>query len=211
VLIYLLALADKLRKEREPAVVLRGAACLAIPVVMMLPWFAFNLSHYDSLTAQDLAKQMQQHLVNPDRLDYGVRDLDNLTLKLLAPTLPEEWAADLYRPWPQLVGDFIKVTLFMLPLALAIFGVRRLRHYRYLFLGSPFVFNLIFLAGSTLSQNFDILKERYLYSSIPLWFLLGFAVYRRAVGSKLMIDVVTLTTAAGLLALWISLGAKYYY
>ena len=66
--LVLVVLALDWRARRDtPAVVV----ALVLPALMLAPWLAFNLDHYDALTASKAARDQQQSVVNPAGITTG--------------------------------------------------------------------------------------------------------------------------------------------
>jgi len=124
--IFGLALAAKFLKElsaqKSSKIVLfpKFMILAAIPLFMLVPWFQFNRAHFGTTTANELSKEMQKSLVNPDDKDYGLKDLIPMTDTLMDTFfLPEEWGIHEGVPitWATI---FFKVLVFFVVLPTSI-------------------------------------------------------------------------------------------
>ena len=98
-----------------------AAACL-IPLVLLAPWMAYNLDHYNAVTPNGLAREMQQPVVNPEGTEFGLGRFWTGVPRLLSGFYPLEWTLGGLAE-PALLGllfDFVKAAFFGLPLLLLI-------------------------------------------------------------------------------------------
>lgn len=143
-------------------------AAILLPLVVMTPWLIFNLHHYDALTANELGKQLQEHVVNPTGREYTVRDFVNRVPEMLNGVLPQEWAL-VARTVP-LMGmgfDYVRVALFGLPVLLLLVEPRRLLTRHAGLLLAPFLVALAMVGWVTLVENWPIGTSRRLYPETP--------------------------------------------
>src|SRR4029079_19140164 len=68
-----------------------AAAAAGVPVLMLAPWVAFNLSTYDSPTGSGAVQSLMDPVLNPSGHDYGPGDLASKHVSLLNAVLPDEW------------------------------------------------------------------------------------------------------------------------
>jgi hypothetical protein len=72
------------------------AVAVAIPIVIMAPWFLFNEAHYHALTAGHLAIKEQTAIINPTHQHFSIGQLPNDTVEnIFQPTIALEWGAAL--------------------------------------------------------------------------------------------------------------------
>jgi 4-amino-4-deoxy-L-arabinose transferase-like glycosyltransferase len=146
-----------------------GAAAVAIPAVLVAPWLVFNLAHYDAMTANGLAKEIQASVVNPAGLHYGVGRFWSGLPDLFAGFYPLEWS---FRgpPLPKVLPflfEFVKAAIFGAPLLLWVVEPRWLRSRQTWLLVTPFVLGTAMVAYSTVLEDWPLTLPRYLYPALP--------------------------------------------
>jgi 4-amino-4-deoxy-L-arabinose transferase-like glycosyltransferase len=145
-----------------------AAACL-IPLVLLAPWAAYNLDHYDALTPNGLARDMQQPVVNPEDTDFGLGRFWAGVPRLVSGFYPQEWTLGglAEPPLLSLLFDLVKAAFFGLPLLLLVVEPSRLRSRPFLLLAAPFLLGMAMIAYVTVAQDWPITLPRYLYPALP--------------------------------------------
>lgn len=171
--VFAVAVLARWMTTKRNGVIAAGAAGGILAGLMVLPWVAFNESHFGTLTADTQARQMQQYVNNPDRHHFAVRDLPERNV-MMADIVPDEWetvnhiapAGGLPRTTTkkEVLGGLLILAL-MMPIAL---GARRSSTVRrYMWFALPTVVALITLNATTLIAQWELLYPRYLYPSLP--------------------------------------------
>jgi hypothetical protein len=175
-----------IEKGIRPKSVLRLLLPAAIPLLILAPWFAFNCSHYGSLTANELSKAMQNGIVNPDSTNYTLKDLIPMSNTMMDTfILPEEWGihGHVFIQWG---AWFFKVLLvfLVLPVSMVVVLAKLIRERKQALLKiwennkRPIVcvtwilLNIIMLFAIILREDWPVRLGRYIYASIlPLIYL----------------------------------------
>jgi 4-amino-4-deoxy-L-arabinose transferase-like glycosyltransferase len=142
-------------------------ASLAIPLALLAPWAIFNLSHYDALTSNTLAKEMQEEVVNPHGVEYTLGHFIDMAPRLLTGTLPQDWDLAAGAPLMQLGLEYVRVAIFGLPLLLLLIAPRRVWTRDAALLLAPFVLGVAMVGYVTLFENWPIASSRRLYAELP--------------------------------------------
>jgi hypothetical protein len=196
---------DVARTRRTPArrYLASLLVAVAVPVVLVGPWLAFNEAHYDMLTAGPIAVTEQTPVVNPHHYRYSVRQLPSDTVRLLGdPTLPEEWSGKL-APQPALFDIEFVLAALMVPASLVVTAGlgRRLRSMPVAILGLPFLFNVLELWYIRYGVQWQI-TVRYLYTSVPILLVLAAGASLAVFRSRYLPVLVAALATAGTLSLW---------
>jgi dolichyl-phosphate-mannose-protein mannosyltransferase len=207
--IFALVVAAKLWRERTWKTALICVWTLLLPLVMLLPWLAFNVAHFGAATANQVGKEMVIPIMNPGRANIGIRDLTGSAANLFS-FLPSEWSKETLRPSIYLTRDFVTATLFLLPVAVAILALRRLRGFHFLLFGLPLVLQTAMIVAITVVEDVSLMDGRFLISSIVLWTLFAFAVYKDVVGSELLVRAITVFSTLATLGIWTALAVRMY-
>ena len=204
-LLALVAVADW-RRNRELA---GPAIALALPLVMLAPWLAHNLEHYDALTPSAAARAQQLSVVNPGGIEYGIGDAAERTVRLVDAVLPVEFAGQLDVLWVRIAVIAVFAALFLAAALLPVLapGPRTWRLLAVFAL--PLVVGYAMLVVTLLSANWPSFNLRYLYPVLPA---LAVAVagalwerHPRAVGIALG------ATTFLLAALWVDMAGAFYF
>ena len=183
----------------------------AVPAVLLLPWLAFNLVHFHAVTAQAVAFQMQDPIINPGHVHYSVRMLPDLTVNLLWDVLlPQEWYVYTIPTHPvwQWVDAATKFMLIPLLLLAVVAASSRLARHRAALLAVPYIGTTVILWSITVGGQWNVMLSRYTYWSLPAWALLGAIALLWAGGRRLLV-VIESSLAAMLVLAWIALARDF--
>ncbi len=149
------------------------AALLSVLVVLLVvsPWLAFNVVNYGSLTANALAREMQQYVVNPGGSVFTlVTVLDSLPLLVSSLWISQDTRLDGYST---MVSGFLGVVTAM---ALTWYAVSKMtgsltawfgfaQRAVLLLTGLTVMLNIVVLFYVAIFEQFMIVHGRYLYMS----------------------------------------------
>jgi 4-amino-4-deoxy-L-arabinose transferase-like glycosyltransferase len=172
-----------------------AAACL-IPLVLLGPWIAYNLDHYDALTPNALAREMQQPVVNPEGTDFGLGRFWTGVPRLQSGFYPLEWTLGglAEPPLLSLLFDFMKATFFGLPVLLLIVAPSWLRSRSFLLLAGPVVLGVLMIAYVTVAEDWPITLPRYLYPALlPMALFAGMSWSRLLASPRAPIAIATIS------------------
>lgn len=169
-----------LRRGRVPRDLARVLVAFVVPVVLLTPWLAFNRHHYGAWTANDLARAMQEPVVDPEGVDaplWGtLREIPRITDFVV----PQEWALFAGRyPYASLALDGLRIV--MIPLVgvfLVVLGRRALRGGASLICLAPLVLAVLALYLSTVITDWEQTIPRYAFGALPAFAVGGGCVYR---------------------------------
>jgi 4-amino-4-deoxy-L-arabinose transferase-like glycosyltransferase len=185
-----------------------GAAAVAIPAVLVAPWLVFNLDHYDALTSNGLAKEIQAPVINPAGLDYGFARFWSGIPDLFSGMYPLEWLFGLPPSLPFLF-DFVKAVIFGAPVLLWIVEPRWLRSRHTWLLVTPFVLGAAMIAYSTVVEDWPLTLPRYLYPALPALALFTALSWTRLLRvQRASIALATLCALVGTVA-WVDSVDRY--
>jgi 4-amino-4-deoxy-L-arabinose transferase-like glycosyltransferase len=142
-------------------------ASLVLPLALLTPWAVFNLSHYDALTSNTLAKQMQEAVVNPHGVEYTFGRFIDMVPRLFAGTLPQDWEFASGAPLMNLGLEYVRVAIFGLPVLMLLTVPSRLVTRDAALLLAPFVLGIAMVGYVTLFENWPIGSPRRLYAELP--------------------------------------------
>jgi uncharacterized membrane protein len=163
---------------RRGAVSLRLAAlALALPLVLLAPWFAFNLHHYDALTATEVARDMQEHVVNPTGHEFTAGELPGRSRSLLNGVLAEEWWSEFLSAGKRTARDVFGLLFLALPVGLAVW--RRVPPRAVALLALPLAIGVVWANVATIAANWNFIYPRYLYAALPAFGLFAAVALRR--------------------------------
>ena len=175
--ILLVGVAVVLARRRE--VSLRSAAlALALPVAPLVPWFVFNLHHYDALTGAGVARDMQEPVLNPTHHHYGVGELPGRSRALLNGVLAEEWFSQFLSSGKRAARDVFGLLFIGVPVALALWP-RRVPARAVALLALPLAIGVVWMNVSTIAADWDFMIPRYLYPMLPAFGLFAAVALRR--------------------------------
>ena len=143
-----------------------GVVAAAIPILLVLPWLLYNLNHYDALTSNELAKQVQASVINPAGVDYGFTRFWTGLPNLFGGSYPQEWILER----PALLGflfEFVKTAVFGPPLLLLLVEPRWLSKRQPWLLLTPFLLGTAMIAYITVIEDWPLTLPRYLYPALP--------------------------------------------
>jgi 4-amino-4-deoxy-L-arabinose transferase-like glycosyltransferase len=146
-----------------------GAGAVTVPLALVAPWLLFNLSHYDALTANGLAKRIQAPVINLTGLDYGIDTFWLGIPDLFSVFYPLEWTFNGPRRPPvlALLFEFVKAAVFAVPVLLWLVEPRWLRRRETWLLVLPYVLGLAMIAYSTVLEDWPLMLPRYLFPALP--------------------------------------------
>ena len=182
-----------------------AAAAAGIPVLMLAPWVAFNLSTYDSPTGSGAVQSLMDPVLNPSGRDYGPGDLASKHLSLLNAVLPDEWWVEFLSAAKRRLRDAFALLVLAVPVLALIRVPSAERRPALVVLLLPLVAGVLLMSVSLLADNYDAFYGRYLYGALPGFGVLAALAVRRAFGERALA-----WSAAGvtvlLLALWAHLA-----
>lgn len=187
-----------------------AAAAAVLPGVVIAPWLGWNLHRYGALTASDLAREMQEPVLNPDGVTYGAAELWQGTKRVFGGALPEEWWSRYLSGAWRAGRDVLAAIALAVPALLAVARPPARAGRALAFLVAPLVLSFAALAFVLLASQFDLLKPRYLHPALPGYALFVALVLRRWLpprGIALLAGVVTAATVV----LWLVLAAGETY
>ena len=204
-LLALVVLVAALALRRSGRAMLGPAAlAVALPVLMVLPWLAFNLHHYDALTGFEVVRDMQEPTLNPSGQDYGVSDLPDQHRVLLNGVLAEEWWVEFLRARNRAIRDVFAALFFAVPLGLALRLPRSVLAPAAALLVLPLVLSIAAIDLQLLALNWNSFYPRYLYPVLPAFALFAALGWRRALGQRGLVIVAGLFSLP-LALLWLHL------
>src|SRR5437588_4322465 len=206
VLIVVAALAVRSRGRRAlPA----SAAALALPVLMLVPWLAFNLDHFHALTAERVVRRMQEPLLNPTRRLYGLGDLAHGLRILLRGVLPEEWWVEYLSTPKRLLSEVFGALFLLGPLVFGWVAPAADRRRLFGFLVAPGLVVVAGLVYALVAANWAaFLLPRYLYPELGGFCLFAALIWRRLLGERGLVWLSALLAGA-LAAVWIHLATVH--
>lgn len=187
-----------------------AAAAVALPALLLAPWLAWNLHRYGALTASDIARDMQEPVLNPQGTRYGVGDLVDGGRRILGGALPEEWWVRYLSGTWRAGRDAVAAVVVLVPVGLALARPPQRIGRALAFLVAPLVLTVAGLAFVLLANQFDLLKPRYLHPVLPAYALFVALVLRRWLSPRGVAAVAAVVTA-GTVALWLVLAAGEAY
>lgn len=178
-----------------------AAAAVGLPGLLLAPWLAWNLHRYGALTASDIARDMQEPVLNPDGRTYGVSDLADGGRRIIGGALPEEWWVRYLSGTWRAARDLVAVVVVLVPAALAFVRPPERAARALAFLVAPLVLTVAGLAFVLLASQFDLLKPRYLHPVLPAYALFVALVLRRWLPPRAIAALAAAVTA-GIVVLW---------
>lgn len=154
-------------------------------LLVISPWFGFNLKVYGTLTSNEQARQSQMYVVNPDNLTYGWKYIKDEWMNFEAQVwLPQEAKLNviglssikmisIFRMIN--IISYIGILIMSFYLLIDIYRKKYMNFYHNLLIfavafGSIFTL-VVQLVGGTILSNWPILLGRYLH---PVIFLIAF-------------------------------------
>lgn len=187
-----------------------AVGALAAPLLLLVPWLAWNLHRYDALTASAIARDMQEPVLNPAGTTYGASELVDGGRRIAGGALPEEWWVRYLSGTWRAGRDLVAVVVIAVPLALAAVRPPARLARALAFLVAPAALTLAALALILLVQQFDLLQPRYLHPVLPLYALFVALVLRRWLSAR-AIGVLAGLITAGIAILWLVLAGGPTY
>lgn len=211
--VLLVALVGHLRDEgrRDRRTVVAAGLAVVLPALLLAPWIASNLDRYGAPTANAIARDQQEPVVNPGGEDLGIAQLPGRAKVVLTEgLLPQEWRAEYGR-------GALAVALRAIPLALFVAGAlafargRRRRRDgpggpHLALLAAPAVLAVLMVLATLVLAHWDISFLRYANAVLP-----AFALH---VAWGLRDRVVVALAAAGTvvtLAVWAFMAGAYFF
>jgi 4-amino-4-deoxy-L-arabinose transferase-like glycosyltransferase len=208
--VFAIVAVRRIWRERDRRIFVTLAVCVAITVVLVAPWVAFNISHYGSTTANLLARKIQQPLINPKNRDYTIGYVPHIVSEYIRDFfLPNEWT-----PLTKLMHSVsatdwtMAVVLFAVPTAVLLVRPRPFGRDRTFLLAVAFLLNFVLVVGTSVAADWPSFG-RYLYGSAAPWMLFVYAVTRPLVPFRAVVLAVPVLATAGAAYLWIEGAAKF--
>lgn len=205
--LLLLVAARHALRARERGARAAALGAVALPLLLLMPWLIFNLQHYDALTPNTLAKEMQESTVNSTGITYTLGRFIDMVPRLFEGILPQEWAFATVQSPPMGFGfDFLKVALFGLPTLLLVVEPRWLRSRHAALLVAPFLLGIAMVAYVTLFENWPIASSRRLYAELPALALFAGVSWVRLFRSSRVAPALVVASSLVLAAAWFDLA-----
>lgn len=201
-LLVLVATRHVWRKRRGRSLA-AAVATLALPLVLMAPWIAFNEHYFGSPTANRQARDEQIAGSYPHGYSYGLGQLKRDVPRLVEGVEPEEWRT-LPADHPALgtAFDFLRAAFFGAPVLALLAAPRWLRSREAGLLFFPWVLVLVLLVLASLVANWSIILPRYTYSALPALGLFGGLAWQRISSNQRVPLLVLGGSLACLAAAW---------
>jgi hypothetical protein len=176
-----------------------AAFAVALPALMIAPWLAFNIHHFDALTAERVVRRMQEPVLNPTRRQYGLSDLWHGLRTLLTGVLPEEWWVAYLSSFKRWLSEAFGALFLLAPLVLAWRAPAPGRARLLGFFVAPIALLVAGMAYALATANWaSFLLPRYLYPELGAFGLFAAIVWRGALGERgLLWLTAALTVAVG--------------
>ncbi|MBJ7331989.1 MAG: glycosyltransferase family 39 protein [Solirubrobacteraceae bacterium] len=189
-----------------------GPALVAVaaPAVLLLPWIALNLHRYGALTASDLAREMQDPVLNPDGTRYGVGDLPDLGRRVAGGMLPEEWWVRYLSSAWRALRDVLAAIVVLVPLGLVLWRPPARLGRAAAFLVAPLVLTLAGLVFVLFAAQFDLLQPRYLHPVLPAYALFVALALRQVLAPRWIAGIAAAATV-GIGVVWLLVGGGPTY
>lgn len=197
-------------RERGDRLALGAATlALALPLVLVAPWFASNENRYGALTASTLVERLTEPNA-PTGPHSGISAVASGVARLTRVALPQEW-------WQEYRG-ILGAILIALPALLLIGCLPAVRHPRLLrtqageLLAAPLLLGLATLVGIVLLAAWPAaLFPRYVNPMIPLFALFGAWAWRQTgMGEKSLLRIAALSSFVVAL-IWVYMAGAYYF
>ncbi len=211
--LYAVVLVRNLRRHAERRLATALGAVL-IPALLLAPWTAFNLHHYDSLSANERARDMQSAAgIPPERSRTGTDVLPEKNWNLTDAFLPQEWDSKRNRmsALVDIVGNGLKLVFFGLPALLLAIRPGLLRTREFGLLVAPVLLGVLMINLTLLVEDWDIFLARYFYPVLPAFGLFAVVAWRRLLRSNAAALALTAAVTLALGGLWLYLGGYFYY
>jgi 4-amino-4-deoxy-L-arabinose transferase-like glycosyltransferase len=187
------------------------AATAAIPIVVLSPWLAFNLHHYDALTPNGLAKQIQMSTINPTGENFGFGTFWSGIPDLFSGFYPLEW---IFRGPERpkvlvLMLEFVKAAVFGFPLLLFVLEPRWIKSRHALLLAGPLVLGIAMIAYSTVLENWPLTLPRYVFPALPPLALLAALSWSRLLRPPAAPLVLSALCSLTIAVVWIDSVGRY--
>jgi len=174
---------------------------LAVPFVIMAPWFAFNEANYHMLTAGPISQREVAAVVNPHGINTPISQLPDQTVALLEPVLPAEWGSALDSQQAlTYVAQLLDLLIIPAGLVLVLGLGRRLWSVPVAILALPWVITIIELWYVVFVQQSQAFS-RYTYPTVPILLVLV-ALSTENLQSRYLPIVVNGLATGSLVALW---------
>jgi len=181
------------------------ALTAALPALMLAPWVAFNLRHYDAPTASSEVQALMDPVLNPDGRDYSASDLPARHVALLNGVLPDEWWVEFLSTAKRRLRDAFALAVLAIPVLASVRIPPAERRPALLVLLLPLVAGIMLMSISLLVENYDAFYGRYLYGTLPGFGVFAALALRRAFGERALAWGAASVTAL-LLVLWAHLA-----
>jgi hypothetical protein len=195
---------------RRPRLRTAAIACL-IPLVMLGPWVAFNLDHYDAVTANTAARDQQAALLNPSGEDYSLADVPRSARELAQPLLPQEWN-DRDNGLVGLTETVLILGLLLSAAAMVAANPGIVRSPRFLFLALPVGLATATLLAILVGSDWDAsVLARFLYPTLPGFALFAAIAWHRLIRSDGLRVAVAGAAALAVALVWAHLAGDFYF
>jgi hypothetical protein len=198
-------------KERRGRAELGTAAfAIGLPVALVAPWLASNLSRYGALTANALLERMQE-AYEPGTRQYGLGTVTSNLSRFTQAVLPQEW-------WLEYKG-VLGAALVALPAVLLLPGVlavvrrpRLVRSTAAVLLAGPLFLGFTTLVGIVLLEGWQSsFVPRFLDPMVPLFALfVVWAWMALRLGARTLPGLAISSTAVASVA-WVYMAGAYYF
>lgn len=187
-----------------------AAAAAALPAALLAPWLAWNLHRYGALTASDVAREMQEPVLNPEGRTYGASDLVDGGRRIISGALPEEWWVRYLSGAWRAARDVVAAVVILVPAGLALVRPPARAGRALAFLVAPLVLTVVALGVVLLASQFDLIKPRYLHPVLPAYALFVALAMRRWLSPRGIAAIAGVVTAA-IVVLWLVLAGGETY
>lgn len=198
-----------LRERRDRLALGTAAFTLALPVVMVAPWLASNLSRYGALTPNALLERMQETF-EPRARQYGLGTVVSDLPRFLHAALPQEW-------WHEYSG-VLGVVLVALPVLILISALFVLRQPRLLrspaaaLLGGPLLLGFATLVSIVLLEGWQSsFLPRFLSPTIPIFALFAAWSWLRMGLDRRSLFGLASTASVAVVVIWVYMAGAYYF
>jgi hypothetical protein len=195
---------------RRPTLRTAAIACL-VPLVMLAPWVAFNLDHYDAATPNSAARDQQAALLNPSGKDYSLADVPRSARELARPLLPQEWR-DRDNGLVGLTETVLILGLLLSAAALIATNPAIVRSPPIVLLVLPLVLAVATLLAILVVWDWDAaVLARFLYPTLPGFALFAASGWHRLIRSDRVRVDVTAAAALAVALVWVDLAGDVYF
>lgn len=207
--VFLLVLARRLRADRSPGRLAGAAGLAAIPPLMLAPWFALNLSRYDSLTVNiEGGAGVVGQVAPAGWLDRAAGLWPRNSAMVGDGVLPQEFWEQLDVWW---VGGLTAALGWALPLAAVVLLWLRRADWAVWFLMLPAIVGLLTTNAVFLLTGNEPFLLRYVYAALPPLALgVGIAA-ARVFARGGVVPAAAAAASLAVAALWVDMAGAFYF